>query len=92
MEDYQMTVQRILVARRLAALGTLVGLGTVSPVYGATLNLPLLNLPLTPSDYVLGVLLVALIAALGVSLARGHDEETPLPGGPDLRWWKGSHT
>ena len=84
-----MTVQRVLVARRLAALGTLVGLGTVSPVYGATLNLPLLNnLMLSPSDYVLGVLLVALIVALGVSLARGHHEETPVAGGPDLRWWK----
>lgn len=88
-----MNVQHALVPRCTAALGALLMSGAaVSPVYGATLGLPALNLPLAPSDYVLGVLLVALIAALIVSLARGHRDETSPSDGPDMRWWKSSHT
>ena len=87
-----MTVHRVF-SLRSATVGAMLAALGVSPAYAATLNLPLTPAQYLVAEYALGALVIALIAALIVSLARGHrDREAAKSGGSDLRWWKSSHT
>ena len=44
---------------------------------------------LSPPDYLLGGLLLLLVVALIMRIAKRHElEETPRAAGPDMRWWK----
>ena len=86
-----MTVHRVFSLRSAPVAAILAALG-VSPAYAATLNLPLTPAQYLVAEYALGALVIALIAALIVSLARGHrDRDAAKSGGSDLRWWKSSH-
>ena len=71
----------------------LLGLGVVTPAWGATLRLPF-DMYFTTYDYVLGGLLVVLVTALVVSISKRANQEpkeASVREGPDLRWWKGHH-
>ena len=77
------------VAFRCSSLigGVSLALGAVTPAFAA---MPVLPLSLAPSDFVLGGLLVVLVTALVMRLARRNDDASNLsaPTGPDMRWWK----
>jgi hypothetical protein len=75
------------------ALAVLLGMGTVTPAFGATLRLPF-DMAFSETDYILGGFLLVLIVALVVSITMDHAREErssvkPHSEGPDLRWWKG---
>jgi len=77
------------VAFRCSSLigGVSLALGAVTPAFAA---MPVLPLSLAPSDFVPGGLLVVLVTALVMRLARRNDDASNLsaPTGPDMRWWK----
>ena len=85
-----MTVHRVFFLRFATVAAMLAALG-VSPAYAAALNLPLTPAQYMVAEYALGALVVALIAALIVSLARGHRDREAAKSSSDLRWWKSSH-
>jgi hypothetical protein len=76
-------------------LAVLLGMGVVTPAFGATVRLPF-DMAFSETDYILGGFLLALIVALLVSITREYArEELSAPSnverrseGPDLRWWK----
>ena len=77
-------------------LAVLLGMGVVTPAFGATVRLPF-DMAFSETDYILGGFLLALIVALVISITREYarDEREERPSaeprseGPDLRWWKG---
>jgi hypothetical protein len=74
-------------------LAALIALGGVTPAWAAAMRLPF-DMYFTTYDYVLGGLLVVLVAALLVSITKRVNQEAteePVREGPDLRWWKGHH-
>lgn len=78
------------------AAAILLGMGVVTPAFGATVRLPF-DMVFSQTEYILLGLLLALIVALVVSITMHHAKEEraepstsePHPEGPDLRWWKG---
>lgn len=78
------------------AVAILLGIGVVTPAFGATLRLPF-DMAFAQTEYILLGLLLALIVALVVSITMDHVKEErtehsslePHPEGHDLRWWKG---
>ena len=87
-----MTVHRVL-SLRFATVAAILAAFGVSPAYAATLNLPLTPTQYLVAEYALGALLIALLASLLVSLARGYrDREGTKSDASDLRWWKSSHS
>ena len=71
-----------------SAATALLGLSAAAPAFGASFHMPL-DVTLSPYDYAMAGVLVALIVALAVSLVVDAIEvEKPQPQGPDLRWWK----
>ena len=86
-----MTVHRVFSPRSATLAAMLAALG-VSPADAATLNLPLTPAQYMVAEYALGAVVIALIASLIVSLARGYrDRQAAKSEGSDLRWWKSSH-
>lgn len=74
------------------AIAVLLGMGIVTPAFGATVRLPF-DMAFSEMDYILGGFLVVLIVALVVSVTMDHAREErssvkPHAEGPDLRWWK----
>ena len=83
-----MTTRRAVASRFSSMIGGVsLALGAVTPAFAA---MPVLPLSLAPSDFVLGGLLVVLVTALVMRLARRNDDASNLsaPTGPDMRWWK----
>ncbi len=81
------------------AIAVLLGMGIVTPAFGAALRLPF-DMAFSETDYILGGFLLVLIVALVVSITMDHTREErssnedrssvkPHSEGPDLRWWKG---
>lgn len=67
------------------AVGTLLAAGIATPASAARFDMPVLS----PPDYLLGGLLLLLVVALVMRIAKRHElEETPPAVGPDMRWWK----
>ncbi len=81
-----MTTGRSIALRSMSlAVGALLAAGIATPASAARFDMPVLS----PPDYLLGGLLLLLVVALVMRIAKRHElEETPPAAGPDMRWWK----
>lgn len=79
-----MSIQRTVVRRPGAFIaGVLLGLSVVTPVFAATMAMPL-----PPRDLMLLGSLVLLAVALAIRLMRRRQGGAhPQPDAPDMRWW-----
>lgn len=77
-----MSLPRKLVEVGPFVAGVLMGLSLVTPVFAATLDVPL-----PPREWLLMGSLVLLAVALALRLMRSRAMPDDTPDQPDMRWW-----